>query len=520
MPRWLVLFAATAIALSGAMASASRTHAQEPEGQTFVLTNLADPDPIDPAAYTHTMSRTLVRNVYDPLVYYKLGTTDLEGYLATDWDVSPDGLTYTFHLRDGVTFHDGQPFTADDVKASFDRVQALNLTEATYLRDVKETRVVDPLTVEVELNRPYQFFLGQLAKLPIASAADITEHAGDDNAQAWFSDNANGTGPYRLDSYVRGEQYTLLRNDDYWRPHPEGSIARVIVRPIGDSATQRQLIERGEVQMGSWMAFRDMIAAAEADGVGLCDAPSPMTMIGALNGGRAPLNDVRVRQAILAAFPYERMAEFYQGYSQPPRHVLSPTYPGSDQSYPELKQDLDLAAQLLADAGFEGGGGMQLRYVAVQGLEDERQAGLLLQDALSQLGVELTIDTMPFSTYFEQQQSVDTAPDIGPGYEAPESDDPFQWFAKLFATDGFLNWGHFGDPELDAIIAQAQVEPDAATREQLLKDAQKIINDQVFAIPMSNFNGLYACSDRVHGFVHDITDLLAVPKFYGMTMDQ
>jgi peptide/nickel transport system substrate-binding protein len=494
--------------------------AQDPAGPTFVLTNLSDPDPIDPAAYTHTMARTLVRNVYDPLVYYKLGTTELEPYLATEWSVSDDGLVYTFTLREGVTFHGGQPFTADDVKASFDRAKEINLTPATYLQDVSETRVVDPYTVEVELSRPYQFFLGQLPKVPITSAADITEHAGDDNAQTWFKDNANGTGPYALDSYVRGEQYTLVRNESYWGSHPDGSIARVIVQPIGDSATQRQLIEAGDVHMGSWMAFRDMVEAANADGVALCDFPSPMTMIGALNGGRPPLDNVLVRQALLAAFPYDRMAEFYQGYAQIPRHVLSPSYPGSDQSYPELTQDLERAAELLTEAGFEGGGGMQLRYVAVQGLEDERQAGLLLQDALAQLGVTLTIDTMPFSTYFEQQQSVETAPDIGPGYEAPETDDPFQWFAKLFATDGFLNWGHFGDPALDAVIDDAQVEPDATAREEQLREAQKIINDNVFALPMSNFNALYACSEKVHNFVHDITDLIAVPKFHNMTMDE
>lgn len=487
---------------------------------TLVLTNLDDPDPIDPAAYTHTMARTLVRNVYDPLVYYELGTTELEAYLATDWTVSDDGLIYTFTLRDDVTFHDGTAFTAEDVKASFDRVQAINLTPATYLREVAETRVVDPLTVEVELERPYQFFLGQLPKVPIHSADDIAEHAGDDNAQTWFADNANGTGPYMLDDYVRGQQYTLVRNDAYWRPHPTGSIGQVIVQPIGDSATQRQLIERGEVHMGSWMAFRDMVEAADADGVGLCDFPSPMTMIGVLNGGREPLDSLEVRQAIIAAFPYERMADFYQGYAAIPRHVLSPNYPGADQSYPELTQDLDLARQLLEDAGYADGGGISLRYVAVEGLEDQRQAGLLLQDALAQIGVELTIDTLPFGTYFEQQQSVETAPDIGLGYEAPETNDPFEWFAKLFATDGFLNWSHFGDPELDALIAAAQVEPDAAQREVMLRDAQRLIHDNAFAIPMSNFNALYACSDSVDGFVHDITDLLAVPKFYGMTLNE
>lgn len=488
-------------------------------GGTFVLTNLADPDPIDPAAYTNTMTRTFVRNVYDPLVYYELGTTTLEPYLATEWSVSDDGLVYTFTLRDGVTFHDGSEFTAEDVKASFDRIKAINLTPASFLADVTETTIVDDLTLEVTLSRPYRFFLGQLAKVPIHSADDIAAHAGSDNAQEWFADNANGTGPYMLESYVRGEQYTLTRNDAYWRPHPDGSVQTVIVQPIGDSATQRQLIERGEVDMGSWMAASDMLAAAEAESVELCDFESPMTMIANLNGGRPPLDNVLVRRALIAAFPYERMQEFYGGLAQAPSHVLSPTYPGAEQ-YPELEQDLDLARDLLAEAGFEGGGGISLRYVAVQGLEDERQAGLLLQDALSQIGIDLQIDTLPFGTYFEQEQNVETAPDIGPGYEAPETDDPFQWFAKLFKTDGFLNWAHFSDPELDALIEDAQVEPDDERRGEMLREAQQLIVDNAFVIPMSNFNATYACSSRTQNFIHDITDLLSVPKFYGVTLSE
>lgn len=153
--------------------TAAGTAPDAPASGTLVLTNLDEPDPIDPAAYTHTMARTLVRNVYDPLVYYELGTTELEGYLATDWAVSDDGLIYTFTLRDDVTFHDGTAFTAEDVKASFDRVQDLNLTPATFLQEVTETRVVDPLTVEVELERPYQFFLGQLAKVPIQDRKSV-----------------------------------------------------------------------------------------------------------------------------------------------------------------------------------------------------------------------------------------------------------------------------------------------------------------------------------------------------------
>src|SRR5215471_4534595 len=121
----VLMFALIAVLL--ALAPASRTAAAQSAagGGTFVLTNLSDPDPIDPALTSHTMSRTFERNVYEALVYYKLGTTELEPVLAEKWDVSPDGLTYTFTLRQGVKFQNGADFTANDVKATFDRDLAL-----------------------------------------------------------------------------------------------------------------------------------------------------------------------------------------------------------------------------------------------------------------------------------------------------------------------------------------------------------------------------------------------------------
>lgn len=512
------LLAVTTAAACGGDDDSGSADGQGGGGGTFVLTNLSDPDPIDPALVSHTMSRTLVRNVYEPLVYYELGTTELVPVLATEWEVSDDGLEYTFQLRQGVTFHDGTSFDAEDVKATIER--DLELTSGvggSYLQDVKEITVVDPDTVTIALNRPYAFFLGSLAKIPIASAQDIEQQAGTDNAQTWFKDNANGTGPYTLDQYVRGTQYTLLRNEEYWQEAPENALDRVVVRPIGDSATQAQLISRGEVNMGSWMAFRDMIQASEAEGNELFDFRSPMTLIGALNGSRPPLDDVRVRRAILAAFPYDRLREFYQGFAQPPQHVLSPTYPGAAE-FPELQQDLDEARRLLAEAGHPDGG-FKLRYVAVEGLEDERQAGLLLQDALAQLGIELEIDVLPFGTFFEQAQEPETAPDISPGYEAPETNDPFEWFRKLFACDGFLNFSHFCSEELDQLIDQAQTSTSESERAELLQQAQQLIADNAFAVPMSNFDGLYVGADWIGGFEHDITDLLYVPKFFGMTRE-
>jgi peptide/nickel transport system substrate-binding protein len=518
--RFSVLVAAVAVlALTAALVSsgASKKTAAATAGGTFVMTNLADPDPIDPALVSHTMSRTFVRNVYETLLYYKLGTTSLVPVLATSWKVSSNGLVYTFTLRQGVKFQNGAPFTSADVAATFARDLVLKSgVGGSYLTGVKRVKALGPYSVQITLKKPYVFFPGLLPKIPIASAKDIKANKGSDYAQAWFKDHSNGTGPWMMQSYVRGQQYTLVRNPNYWRKFAANAFDKIVVRPIGDSATQAQLIGKGESDLGSWMSFRDMISASKTGQAKLFDFHSPMDLILSICGGCKPLDNPDVRQALIAAFPYSEMQQFYQGYAQPPRNVLSPTYPGA-QKFPVLKQDLNKAKQLLAKAGYADGKGLRpLRYVAVQGLEDERQAGLLLQSALSSIGVEMKIDVLPFSTFLAQAQNAATAPDFAPGYEAPETNDPFQWFSKLFACGGFLNLAHFCSKQLDATIAQAGVTTSATKRITLLHQAQKLIADNGFVITAANFDALYVGASWLGGLQNDLTDLLYDPKFFGM----
>ncbi len=340
----LVVLVAAAVAASlgvaGVHGAKAAPAAASEDGGTFVLANLTDPDPIDPALTSHTMSRIFERNVYESLLYYKLGTTELVPVLATSWTVSKDGLNYTLQLRKGVKFQHGEPFSSADVKATFDRDLKLPAGVAgSYLTNVQSVTAVAPTTVRITLKKPYVFFPGILPKIGIASASDITAHAGTDNAQAWFKDNANGTGPWMLKTYTRGTSFVLVRNPNYWRAFPKGSFDQIIVRPISDSATASQLICRGEVNMGSWMSFRDMVTASKCKGNKLLVFPSAMTMLLQLNGGRAPLNNLKVRQAIQAAFPYEQFRAFYLNYAQPTGSALSPNYPGS-LKLPPLKQDL------------------------------------------------------------------------------------------------------------------------------------------------------------------------------------
>jgi peptide/nickel transport system substrate-binding protein len=267
------------------------------------------------------------------------------------------------------------------------------------------------------------------------------------------------------------------------------------------------------------MSYIDMVEAANAGNAKLVTGNSYMTLVLVVNASKEPMDDPLVRQAMVLAFPYERFQEFYQGYSEIPTNVLSKNYPGSDQSLPPLKQDLARAKELLTEAGYPDGG-FTLTYTTVEGLEDERQAALLYQDALKGLGVTLEIKSLPFGTYFEQGQSADTAPTFNPHYEAPETADPFQWFQKMFSTDGLLNWTYQDTTAMDELINAGQAEPDEAKRTDLIHQAQKLAADQVYAIPISNFVALSALCNDVEGFVYQPTDLLSVPRFWPLHQAQ
>jgi peptide/nickel transport system substrate-binding protein len=528
---WLVAVAVGVIAIvvivilatgsSGDDGKQAASTASAGGGGTLVTAALASPDPLDPHLNAPTYARAVRLNVYDPLLRYKPGGVDLEPALATKWEASPDGLTYTFTLRKGVVFQDGKPMDSSDVQASYQRALTFSGQPSmggVYLSDVASTEAPTPDTFVIRLKKPYGLFLGVVPKIAIVSEDDLTAHGGSDDAQAWFKDHANGTGPYSFTDYRRGTSYTLVRNPKYWGPLPKGAFDKIVVRVLPDSSAEAQQLERGELDYGAGMTMRDMVTAGNSDKVKLVK-PSPyptMSLIGSLNAGRAPLNNLKVRQAIMAAFPYQDMKGFYQGFGVDPTNLLPGSYPGSKQ-FPTMQQDLAKAKQLLSDAGYgPGKKPVNLRYVAFQGLEDTRQAGLLLQDALKQIGAKLEVDVLPFATFFAQAQKVETAPDISPGYESPETNDPFFWMRKLTGKAGFYNLTFTNDPELDRTLDDGQAVSDPAQRTELLHKAQDIIQNNAVIIPMANFDQPGIVSSFVDGVSRNYTELLDVPNYSTM----
>jgi peptide/nickel transport system substrate-binding protein len=500
------------------------TEEEEREPRTFVYGDIADIGACDPRNRVGGSCGTMIANVYETLVYYKIGTYVVDQpSLATSWEQSEDGLEWTFHLREGVTFHNGDPFTADDVKKTFDRVLAVGGGKPLNMLGsaLDSTEVVDDYTVRFHLKYPYSYFFSNLAKVTIVNAETIEANEVDgDWANEWFAaGNHNGTGPYSLAERNPGEGYTLMKNENWWGKFPENAYDRIVVRVIPEGGQQRLLLETGELDMVSdWISVVDKLDAGESENVKL-NMPSSFGMaLLTIHAGREPLDNKLVRQAMLYAYPYEQLLSYYRGHGRPGSSALSADYPGHDPNLPVLAQDLDKARELLAEAGYPNGG-FTLFADYFEGDEEKRQQELVFQGALAELGIDLEITPVPVAALFEKGLNPETSSHFNAHFEAVEHD-PFAWIQKMFASEGgYNNMVHMTVPRIDEIVFEGQREFESERRVELLQEAERIIMEEVLVIPAVQPAIVNAMSTCVQGFVFDPMEYQGVPKFWLMYED-
>lgn len=470
------------------------------------------PSDLDPHGLLFdTMSGLLINTTYETLADYNPFTREVQGILATDWTISDDATLYTFNLRPDVTFHDGSPLTSEAVKLSFERILEINGPRAQFLRGIESIEEVDDLTVAVHLSSPNATFLANMQDLPIASAEAIKTHD-----KAWFDVNEAGSGPHQLTRVYEpgGDAVRYEAFPEYWRgwgseglattvPEDVKRIGSVEFRVVPESATQRLLLESGE---GHFMWRFPISYLRDMEGVEIVKTqivPEYRISLLPLNVTHGLLQDIRLRQMLQYAFPYEAYIEYYQGHASPAYGPINPLFMADDSLTP-FTQDLDRAAELLAEAGF-GPGELSLRYVYPTGGEEQRQPGILLQDALSQIGVNLAVDTIPWAQIVETVASgAENAPDIMTLINSPKGTDPgvaylVQFYHSVNAG-GQYNWSRYINPEVDSLLDAAIQEVDEETRYDMYRQAQRLILDDAVTVYLAYPNRWVAMNSELGGF--------------------
>jgi peptide/nickel transport system substrate-binding protein len=431
-------------------------------------------------------------NVYDRLVTFARTKTadghlvfDLSkprGEMAESFTVSPDGLTITFKLRQGATFHDGSPVTVQDVKWSMDRAVLAKSGAAPQLSTGSLTKpeqfkIVDDHTFQVTLDKPDRLALGNLAT-PFARIINSTlakQHATADDpwANDWLKSNDAGGGAYSVEKFVPGEQVVLRRNDT-WKDGEGGKLPyfkRVIVQVVPEAGTRASIIERGDADISIDLQVSDVIALEQRGKVKVVSNPqiNAFTFL-AFNSQKPPFDNVKVRQAIAAALPYEAMfkAAIY-GRGAP---MFGATWTEGEPptaTFPQplpLHTDPALAKKLLAEAGLANGFKTSLAF-SVGNAATAEPVAALAKEALAGIGVDLEIRKLPDAQ--EAALETDKTFDMITGGSAAYLPSTDYFFRIFFQGPARWNFGSWNNKEIVALSQQARFEVDPAVYDKLAK---------------------------------------------------
>lgn len=455
------------------------------EAKTLTYLLAQEPNLMDPAVVTESQSGLPIRNVYDRLIELAADGETIEPGLAENWDISPDGLTYTFHLREGVNFHSGTPFTAEAVRFSLERTLTLGKGESFALAEhiaPENVKVVDDHTVEITLNEPYGPILSILALHNVGSIINpelVKDNATDDDpwAEEYLADHMDGTGPFKFVEWQRKQFVALERNDDYWKG--PAKLDQLIFRLVEEPATKRLMLERGEVDIVHNLPT-DMIEALKQNtDIVIAEKPGIETTYWAFNNQVEPFNDVRVRQALSYAVDYEAiMNNIVKDGGVRMRGPLPRGLAGFDETVTMYRRDLDRAKALLAEAGYPDGFSTTTHYPVWRDLAD---IAVVLQANFAEVGVDLKLQEVPLGTLVDLVVAGETP--FFPWVSTPNYADPDAVMFPKFHTESIElgaagNIARYSNPEVDALLGEARATTDPLERLRLFKDVQHIVTDE------------------------------------------
>ena len=528
----LLLIVSACSQSGGTENQASGANSGEPaEGGDLTYALATSPDTLDPHRSSRAVSVRAFRTIFDSLVVQD-ENNEIQPWLATEWEISEDGKSYTFKLREDVTFHDGTPFNAEAVKYSFDRIldpktKALNST--ALLAPYESAEVIDESTVKLNLKTPSASFLSNLSQAMLG----IVSPAAAEKDGEQFGKNPVGTGPFKFVSWTENAEIIVEKNADYkWAPayvENQGAphLDTVTFKIIPEEATRIGSVQSGQVLAAETVPPQN-IKALENDSenqlLKINTLGLPYTLF--FNQREEPWNDVNVRKAVVQAVDVDAIVEtLYMGTYDRAWSPLTPGILGYDESLENSwETDIEAANKLLDEAGYKVGGDgirekdgekLTLNFVdSSPNREKRNDIAVIIQQQLKEAGIAVEVNITPdFMTVIYENSDYDlygnsqvnSDPDsLRNIYHTPEK--------KVLNS---LTGGY--DERLDELLEQGTAEADPAKREEIYKEAQNIIIDQAMIIPIYVFPYTVAASNGVDGIVFDT---LGYPLFNDANVSQ
>lgn len=486
----------TTAAASPTATQASVTSPTERE-KTLIAAYTDEGVTLDPAIYWQPQLSCIMAGLYENLVtgvwHEEDDSVEVVPQLAESWEISPDNKEFTFKLRKGITFHDGEPYNAEAQKYAFDRALGLNEGPAYMVTDyLDKVEVVDEFTLKLTLKKPIATYMQYISGFwypsrPISPKAAKDHATADDPwAKAWFTGNAVGTGPYKFDEWVPKQQYVVSKYDNYWRGWDGNHIEKVIHRIIPELATQRLLIEKGDIDaILEPLPPQDAKALEGKPGLVIKKVPSIFIDAIQIHCQKKPTSDINVRRGLIAAFDYDQAIESIYGGLAIRNGTM---YPKGMEGFREgmvPKKDLEKAKKYFADAGYASG--LTLELIYVEGQDLYRRQAEMFQSDLASIGVTLNVRAVALSTMFEMENAPETGADLVLISWGPDNRDSYsiayiEWFSGF--PPGGVNWSYYKNPRMDEMLSQAQGESDAAKRTKLYEDIDQLARDDAAWLPI------------------------------------
>lgn len=500
--RILIVLAVVVLSFAGCLKRETPVEAAR-RTQTLLLGNGVEPRDLDPHIITAFTDYNIVVALFEGLTVLDPATSQPAPGAAERWDISDDGLVYTFHLRPGAVWSNGDPVTAHDFVFSIDRVRSPKLAaEYAYMLDcLREAKALDALTLQLTLHQPTPYLLSLVAApswCPVHEAS--LRKQGDPYARGsrWTRpENLVSNGPFTLEEWTPDQRIVVKKNPRY-HGAANNHLERVIFFPVADIGSDERAFRAGQVHI-TYDVLPDRLDVWRRDAPEqLRVDPFLETFFLRFNTTRAPFTDKRIRQALARAIDRDAITRIVLRGSRVPAHSLVPPNTAGYTSSASIPTDFEAARRLLAEAGFPEGKG--LPKIEIQMNADPINTSVF--EALQQmwhreLGIEVSLSQLEHRVQLDNQNTLSY--DVSRSRWIGDYNDP-STFTDLFISNGGNNDTGWANPDYDALVARAASEQNTARRFELLQQAEALLLEDAVIAPIFFGTRTYLIHPDVKGW--------------------